>query len=130
MGLANTTAAVGVRAWAGIGDDGEPTYTTTWTVYDEAIWWPSGSREGLAGQDQVTWEDTLCLPTGTVVDAAAVVIPVVTLDESGAVVHLQDGVTPAGDQYEVNGQPAAWPAGGSGWQPPFSVVVHLQRQAG
>lgn len=125
----NTKAALGRVTQTGTDDYGDPVYSTVWALFD-GIWWPGGSREVVGGQDQVTWHNTVCLPTGTVVKSTDTVIPVVTLDEFGNVLYLGDGTTPQGDQFVVDGQPTPWPANSAGWQHPFSVVVNLTRQTG
>lgn len=125
----NTTVAIGTVTLDGADEYGNPARTVTWRQVD-GIWWPGGSREAVNGQDQVTWHDTICLPTGTPVQSTDVIIPVVTLDASGAVVYTADGTTPAGDLYQVDGQPTPWPANSAGWQHDYSVVVNLTRVTG
>jgi hypothetical protein len=70
----------------------------------------------------------VCLPTGTDVSAVDRVIVPVAVDSGGQPV-LADGV-PAGEEYQVDGTPAAYPPTAGRWQHPFSVVVQLRRTAG
>lgn len=128
MTAPNTNAAVGRVTESPPDNFGNTTKTVAWTIYP-AIWWPAGSREIVGSQDQVTWHNTVCLPTGTPVLAADVVIPAVTII-GGAVQYDADETTPKGDQFQVDGQPTAWPANSAGWQHPFSVVVNLTRATG
>lgn len=123
----NTTAAVGTVTMGGDDGFGNKVPTPTWTL-SPAIWWPGGSREVVGGQDQVTWHNTVCLPTGTVVQSTDVIIPVVTTNAAGQVRYAEDGTTPLGDQFEVDGQPTEWPANSAGWRHPFSTVVNLTRK--
>lgn len=116
----NTTAALVSRAVTGKDAYGNDVYGETVTLLP-AIWWPAGSSEAVQGQDQVTWSDTICFPTGTPVAATDVVIPQA---------QTVNG-TVEGDRYAVNGQPAAYPPSPfGGWQPPYSVVVQLKRVTG
>lgn len=129
MNGSNTTAALITRTPSGTDDYGQVTYTETYTVLP-GIFWPAGSSESTQGQDQVRWQNTLCVPTGTDVSAVDAVIPQVILDGQGEPV-LDDDDHPQGDRFEVAGEPAAWPANPfSGWQPPFSVVLQLNRETG
>lgn len=123
----NTTAAVGTVAMSGDDGYGNKVATPTWTFLP-AIWWPGGSREVVGGQDQVTWHNTVCLPTGTVVQSTDVIIPVVATNAAGEVQYAEDGTTPLGDQFEVDGEPTSWPANSAGWQHPFSTVVNLTQK--
>lgn len=122
----NTKAAVGVTTQTGTNSYGDPVYSSIWALYD-GIWWPEGSREVVGGQDQVTWHNTICLPTGTTVESDAKVIPAVKVDDSGSVLYEENGTTPQGDQYDVDGEPVDWPSNGSGWRHPYSTVVNLKR---
>ena len=125
----NTKAALGTVTQGPLDAYNDPTTTVVWTLHD-AIWWPGGSSESVNGQDQVTWQNTICFHTGTVVSATDVVIPVVTVGSSGNVLYAGDGTTPQGDQYAVNGQPSVWPANSAAWRHPYSVVVALTRTVG
>lgn len=129
MAGANTRAALGTVTRGEKDGHGNPVMTVSWSFYD-GIWWPGSSTEAIEGQDQVTWNNTVCLPTGTTVQAVDVLIPVVTVDEDGQPVYAMDGITPLGDQFVVDGQPAVWPSNAAGWRHPYSVVVTLTRKTG
>ena len=130
----NTRAALGTVTPGGTDDYGNPVPASiTWTVLD-AIWWPEGSSERVNGQDQVTWQNTICFPTGTAVKATDKVVPVPILDAGGNLTYNDDG-TPVGADgvqtpFSVDGQPAAYPTNTAGWQHPYSVVVVLTRTTG
>lgn len=90
---------------------GNDVYTTTVTTVD-GIFAPGSSAELVQGQDVVTTQPTVFLPTGS--DLSAV-----------------DAVKVNGLQFEVDGDPNVWPPNPyTGWQPEFSVEVKLRRVTG
>lgn len=125
----NTLAALVHRDESAKDEYGNQTFTETFTVL-EGIYWPADSSEATAGQDQVRWHETVCLPTGTDVSAIDAVIPRVLVDANGDPVLDGDG-HPQGTKFEVDGQPAAWPATPmSGWSSEFAVVIQLGKELG
>lgn len=99
------------RAVSGQDSYGNDVYSVTEETVD-GIFAPGASVEQIQGQDVVTTQPTVYLRTGTT--AAAV-----------------DALSVAGLDYEVDGDPAAWPPNPyTGWQPEFSVEVRLRRVTG
>lgn len=85
---------------------------TTVDVAVAGVFAPRGSIEQLQGQDIITTQPVVYLPTGTDVDAV-------------------DAVTVNGSLYEVDGEPNVWPPHPlTGWQPEYSVEVRLRRVTG
>lgn len=90
---------------------GNDVYSVTEETTD-GIFAPGGSVEQVQGQDVVITQPTVYLRTGTSVAAV-------------------DAVTVGGLDYEVSGEPAAWPPNPfTGRQPEFSVEVRLRRTTG
>jgi hypothetical protein len=85
---------------------------TTVDVSLAGVFAPGGSLEQLQGQDVVTDQPSVFLPTGTAVDAV-------------------DAVAVNGLLYEVDGEPNVWPPHPfTGWQPEYSVEVKLRKVTG
>lgn len=81
---------------------------------------PAGSTETIGGQDTVTQQDTLYLPTGTDVQATDVVL----IDGS-----LATGQPDGGELYQVDGRPSVWVSPFPGnWAP--GIAATLQRITG
>lgn len=99
------------RVKSGTDSYGNDVYTPTNSTVD-GIFAPGGSVEQLQGQDVVTDQPTVFLPTGTAVAAV-------------------DAVTVGGQRFEVDGTPNVWPPNPfTGWLPEFSVQVKLKRVTG
>lgn len=130
LASANTVAALVRRTASGRDEFGNHSTFTEAITTMPAIYAPGASVETADGGDTVVTQPTVYLPTGADVSAIDAVIPHVIVDGSGDPVLDGDGRA-QGDRYEVDGQPNAWPPNPfSGWQPPFSIEVHLKRVTG
>lgn len=84
----------------------------TWTTVESTVtgvFDPGGSNEQVQGQDLLTQQPTVYLPSGTVIGAV-------------------DAVRVNGDVYEVDGSPNAPQSPFTAWQP--GIVVRLKRVTG
>lgn len=99
------------RAVTGQDGDGNDVRAET-TVVTAGVFAPGGSVERADGGDQVVTQPTVSLPTGSVLDAV-------------------DAILVNGVRYQVDGDPARWPANPfTGWTPDYSVEVRLRKVTG
>lgn len=99
------------RVKSGTDTLGNDVFTET-DVPTQGVFAPGGSAELVQGQDVVTTQPTVYLPTGTAVAAT-------------------DALTVNGVPFEVDGDPLVWPPHPmTGWQPDYSVEVKLRRVTG
>lgn len=104
------------------------TETVTMTA---GVFSPGSSAEVAYGNnDQVTTQPTEYLPADVSPTAFDYLVPDVLVDGSGNPVLDGNGKV-QGTKYEIDGQPAVWPASPfSGWRPDLPVVVRLRRVTG
>lgn len=99
------------RVKSGEDNFGNDVFTET-DLPTQGVFAPGSSAELVQGQDVVTTQPTVYLPTGT--DVSAI-----------------DALTVNGLQFEVDGAPMVWPPHPmTGWQPDYSVEVRLRRVTG
>lgn len=117
------------RTASGADSFGDDTFTETVTM-TAGLFFPGGSSELTAAQDQVTTQPTECLPADVSVSAVDYLVPDVLVDSNGAPV-LDGSGNVQGTRYEVDGDPQVLPASPwSGWRPDLPIVVRLRKATG
>lgn len=128
--MLTTPCALVKRTPGGTDSMGNDVDTETVTM-TAGLFAPGSSAEIAYGQsDRVTTQPTEYLPADVDVSAFDVLVPDVLVDSAGNPVLDGNGKV-QGTRYEVDGQPASWPANPfTGWRPALPVVVPLRRVTG